>query len=323
MLFQHVLPILTLFSILAAAPSCQTTHGELEPIALTANPGEEVAKLRSKIAEAKLNNVDILSPSWFEEADSHYQIAESVYLRGGEVGEIFEQLSHGNLAIEKAMAYQTKARRLYPKVLDARQRALKAGASQYPTSREHLEEANKQMLLLGEALEEDNLEWVDGNKKNATNLYREAELEAIRLSYLSEVYRENQLAESAGADRYAPKSFEETQNYISDTESFIRVDPYHRSAIEKRKEHALFLVRRLTQLTNEIKKIKYSNSENLALWYEKKIQDLSKALQLGDQRNLDFDSQFLAAEKKASTQSKTAMTKKETPKVTRSYKVTH
>ena len=111
--------------VLALVGACATTQpGGFA----TGNPGESVKTLESALATARSNQVDVLAPGLFNDAQSAFIKAKQALDKGAKLTSIGKYVAQGNASLKKAEEIAQVSRTLLGKTNQARDKALKVGA---------------------------------------------------------------------------------------------------------------------------------------------------------------------------------------------------
>ena len=170
--------VLIIFSLMICCiASCAGSKLEIEPIALSENPKDQVNRLDNALSNARKNQVTVLSPTWFEKAEGSFSVAKETLDSGGAISKIIENVALGQAQLKRALENAKLSRSQLPEVIKARDLARTAGATNQVESYVEIE---SQFLELTEAIEDDNLDWAQKNKGNVTQEFRQLELQAIK-----------------------------------------------------------------------------------------------------------------------------------------------
>ena len=94
------LPVCFALALLLSA--CAGQQLEVEPIAKSENPQELINKLENEIALARRNQVTVLAPAWFGEAESSLNNAKQALDQGDELVKIFDHVATGRAQLRRA-----------------------------------------------------------------------------------------------------------------------------------------------------------------------------------------------------------------------------
>jgi outer membrane protein OmpA-like peptidoglycan-associated protein len=273
---------LMFFSGLLVIAACSGPQLKLEPISVTANPTEEVAKLETEIASARQLQVNVLAPTWFNKAEMSLKEAQRVIAEKGDMGTIGMNVSKGRAEITKALEMAAISRTAIPEAIKGRDLARVAGAT---TFGQDYAEVEDQFLDLTREIEDNNLSYAQRNEKKVVNSFREIEIRAIKETTLGEVRKLLLQAENEGAKKLAPEVFTQAQKELQDVDAFISANPYAKEEMHQKAADALFKANRLVQLTRQSKQFSQMKPIEVSLWAEDVIQSTSEKLGAPDMRD--------------------------------------
>jgi outer membrane protein OmpA-like peptidoglycan-associated protein len=95
-------------------------------------------------------------------------------------------------------------------------------------------------------------------------------------------------AKNNRVDKIAPRSFKLAQNKLSEADAFITQHPYEKEMMQQKANEALFMSQRLFQVADQSEKVKDMKPEELTLWVEKILYDITSKLGATDMRNQPY-----------------------------------
>jgi hypothetical protein len=101
---------------------------KVEPVDLSINPSEAVAELMADVDQARADELDILSPTWFQRAFESAVEANALLRDGAGLRDILEVTARGQAELAEARTYAGIAREEIKVAFDARAAAMSAGA---------------------------------------------------------------------------------------------------------------------------------------------------------------------------------------------------
>jgi len=283
--------IVRLGVLLAAAlllSACAAQQLEVKPIAKSENPQEVINKLDNEIVLARRNQVNVLAPSWFAEAEISLNEAKKALDQGAELTRIFDGVATGRAQIRRAEEIAKISRTTLPEVIEGRKSARAAGAASLG---EDYLAAEVQFLKLTRAIEKNNLNYAQRNQAKVTELFRNLELRAIKIRTLGEVRSLLRVAEKRGAAKIAPQSYALAQKKLVQTDAFITKNPYAKEKMHQMASDALFFSRRLLEVMKLCEKVQTMQPEQIALWMEETLYKTTRKLSAPDMRDQSFDKQ--------------------------------
>lgn len=265
--------------------ACATTQPK--PVA-TGNPGELVNQLESKLAAAKSNQVDILAPGLFKDAQSAFMKAKQALEKESKLSIINDYVAQGNASLSKAEEIAQVSRTILGETNKARDKALKVGADRLGKPYMKVEE---QYLKLTKAIENDNLSYAQKNAAKVQAEFKNVEIMAIKESAIGEARQMMAKAEAAKTPKIAPKAYADAVQAINEADTFIGNNPYDAEIISQKAAHAVFMARRAMVVGENSKMLSEMAPEATALYIEGLLTRLSGTMNAGDLRDQSIDAQ--------------------------------
>lgn len=265
--------------------ACSGPQIQLEPIPASANPTVEAAKLESELASARQQQLNVLSPTWFNKAEASLVEARALIEQKGSMAAIGTNVSRGRAELAKAQEMASIARTAIPEAIKGRQLARAAGA---PALGQDYAEVEGEFLALTRAIEENNLNYAQRNQQEVVDAFRVIEIRAIKETTLGEVRKLLEQAEKEGAKKLAPQVLADAQQELRDVDAFISANPYAKEEMHQKASAALFRAKRLVQLTRQSEQFRTMQPIEVALWTEDVIWKISDTLGAADMRDQPF-----------------------------------
>ncbi len=235
----------------------------------------EVDRLRAEV-EARL--AQLLSPTNYRKGMEHYNRADRDFEKGKNLEDIRRRVERAISYFEKALENIELARVTLVTTLNAREDAQKADAPTFAL--ELWQRAEKALQSAGEELEKGDVK--DARKKSAQaeTLYREAELEAIKMNYLADTWELLKQAEAEDVEKYAPKTFKRAQELALEAEKELMENRYDTDRPRSLAQQAQYEARHALYLAHTIKQIKKTRTEleDLILVSEEPLRRIAAAL---------------------------------------------
>ena len=267
--------------------ACAGPRLEVEPIAKSVNPSEQINHLEKDIEKARSNQLDALAPTWFGKAEKSLNDARQGLELGDELSVILEKIANGRAQLQRAGEISQLVKTALKDPIKARERARVAGAAKL----EDYAKAEKQFFLLAEAIEENNLKYARKNSPKVIKTFDELELRAIKEAAIGEARKLISQAETEGARKITPKTLTVAQKKLSKTDEFISENRYQKEKIRVQAGDAIFQARRLNQILGESKKIRTMEPEQIILGFEEMLHKTASKLSAPDMRDKSFNTQ--------------------------------
>lgn len=179
----------------------------------------DAAKAAAEEADASL-----LSPRNFTRAMSEFEDAEDALRRGRNIETVRSNAGDATRYFRAATEAATLARTALAQVLKSRQDAANARAPELAP--ELWEDAQRDFASAIRYLERGDLKNAQRKDIEATTLYRDAELVAIKAQYLNETRKLIADADRARVGRYAPMTLERARQLLADAERELSENRY-------------------------------------------------------------------------------------------------
>lgn len=230
------------------------------------------------LAHANSLSADVLAPISYNRAMDYYQRAEAKLSRAGSVESIRKNLGHAEDYFKKASAAAQVAQAAFETTIQARNDAHSADAPTYATR--SWDDAEMNFAQATQRLEQGSIKYAQRYAEKAENDYRDAELEAIKVNYLSETRTLLEQADDLRAERYAPVSFARAAELLNIAETELNSNRYDtdrpRSLALEAKHNALHAIY-VARLERQIR-ARETSLEAVLLEWETSMRRLGDAL---------------------------------------------
>jgi outer membrane protein OmpA-like peptidoglycan-associated protein len=260
-----------------------------QPGATAPNPGELVSQLDGDITRARMDQVNILSPERFSQAEKAYIRARQELEENGEIADILKSVDKSKAYLQQARETAGISRTTLGDTINAREMARKAGATAFEKEYRRVE---NDFLGLTRAIERDNVSYAQRNRTKVKDRFRELEVRAIKEATIGEVRRLIAQAEAAGARKIAPLSYDQAIEQLNATDTFITANPYAKEEMHAMATDALFKANRLVVVTELSNQVKEMQPETVVLMVEAYLHTISGALGAQDMRDQPYATQL-------------------------------
>ncbi|KPJ79010.1 MAG: hypothetical protein AMJ54_00690 [Deltaproteobacteria bacterium SG8_13] len=288
MMVKRYLPIFLLLFISAGISACGGSKLKVEPIAKTESPAELIQKLEMDVTSARQDQVNVLSPAWFEKSETSLRAAKAEMKKGGELSDILEYIAEGRAQLLTARDKSQLSRSVLPDVIQNRKLARDAGA---PSLGEDYTKVEAQFIGLTRAIEKDNITYAKKGREKVSDEYRRLEIRAIKVRTIGEVRGLLQRAKREKTFKIAPKTYQEAQRQLTAADEFITKNPYAKDEMRRKAQAALFSAKRHLEIARQAGELEEMQPEPLALLIEKDLHSIASKLPAPDMRDRDFDTQ--------------------------------
>ena len=226
-------------------------------------------------AAAESVNASLLAPRAWEKGMDEYKAAESALERGRNIEYVRDNASDAvryfREAEEKARLAQTK----FAQVLKSRQDAANAEAPK--RSPELWQDAQRKFSDAIRYLERGDLKGASRREIEATGLYRDAELVAIKDQYLAETRRLLANADRARVGRYAPITLGRAKQLLADAERELNENRYDTDLPRSLARQANYEAKHALYLSEIVRKVRDKDltAEQLVLQWEEPLREIA------------------------------------------------
>ncbi|BBO83185.1 hypothetical protein DSCO28_37510 [Desulfosarcina ovata subsp. sediminis] len=287
--------IFLLFSVFFIVSACASAQMANNP---TNNPEQWVSQLDADLADARSQDVNVLSPGLYDQAQSSLLTAKQALERGGKLSAIEKYVAEGNDSLKKAEEIAQVSRTILGETNNARAKALKVGADRLG---EPYMAVERQYLKLTKSIENDNLSYAQRNALEVQGAFRKLEIMAIKKSALGNARKMMADADKAKLQKIAPSAYGVAEKALNEAEIYAGQNPYEAEMISQKNLHAEFMARRLMAISESSKTFQSMTPESSAIYVENLFAQLGQALNTGDMRDKTVDAQLGALAAAAGT----------------------
>ena len=202
---------------------------------------------------------EILSPSNFDEGMKYYEKANSAYESEDNLADIKEYLKEAVNYFQKSTSEINVMEVLFAETLNSRDDALDAEADVY--EKELWEDAQNEFKEATHQYEKGNSDKAKEKGKEAYDLYRKAELAAIKSNLFNNARELIVRAEDMKAEKYAPKTLEKAKKNLEDGQNALENERYDTDKPRMLAKNAEYEASHAIYLVNYIKKIDDQDKE--------------------------------------------------------------
>lgn len=255
----------------------------------TGNPAELVSQLETSLNAARANQVDVLAPGLYNDAQSAYNKAKQNLEKGAKLSSIGDYVAEGTASLKKAEEIAQVSRTILGETNSARDKALKVGADRLG---EPYMDVEKQYLQLTKAIENDNLSYAQKNAVKVQSAFRDLEIMAIKDSALGNARNMMADAKKAKLQKVAPMAYQAAEQALNDADAFVGQNPYASEMIGQKAAHAEFMAQRMMVIGESSKKYQEMTPEASALYVETLLTRLGETMNTGDLRDKGVEAQL-------------------------------
>ena len=254
-------------------------------LAATANAQDELRRTFFKDVDAALAAADavdakLLAPRSYEAGQKDYETAETGLNRGRNIEYVRSRAADAEEHFEAATKAAELAQTVLAQVLKSRQDAANARAPEL--SREVWDKAQRQFGSAIRFLERGDLKRAKRADIEATSLYRDAELIAIKAQYLTETRQLLADAERARVGRYAPITLGKAKQLLADAERELSENRYDTDLPRSLARQANYEAKHAIYLSEVVRDVRDKDLtvEELVLHWEKPLAEIAGAVDI-------------------------------------------
>jgi outer membrane protein OmpA-like peptidoglycan-associated protein len=208
---------------------------------------------------AKAMKADLLAPSEYSKAVDYYEDAEKDFDKKKGIEKVEENLREAVIYFNRSIDFSHSAKIVFANSLNAREDALSAGADYY--SKDLYFEAEEQFVKAVKELEKGDRDDSYKESVKAIEIYRQAELSAIKKNLLTETKKLIEEAEDMKVDKEAPKTLAKAKSLLSETEKELETNRYDMDYPRTLAKQANYEAKHAIFLQSAIKKIEDEKTE--------------------------------------------------------------
>lgn len=271
--------------------SCGGAPLKVEPVDKAGNPTEMIDQLGKELAEARTEQVDVLSPTWFKRAAASHVEAKQGLERGDALTGILDNIAKGRAQLAQARVVAIRSRDQLDQTILSREAARAVNAQQFAGDYADAENA---FLKLTTAMDDSNFDYARNNRQKVSESFRALELRAISQAAMGDTRQLMQKAEELKVPKIAPKSFADAQAAVQKAEAYIAANRYDKDGIRQQVDQAQFMAQRALVIGDASRAFDEMTPESVALRIESYLSAINTQLNAPDVRNLPFKEQTQA-----------------------------
>jgi len=231
----------------------------------------------ASLALAEEANAKLLAPNSYGEGIKDYQAADSGLTRGRNIDYVRKKTAAAQEHFDAAIRSAELAKTVLSQVLKSRQDAANAEAPRL--SSDLWDKAQRKFGAAIRALERGDLKRAKHEDIEATSLYRDAELVAIKAQYLSDTRRLLADADRARVGKYAPLTLGSAKQLLSEAERELSENRYDTDRPRSLARRANYQAKHAIYLATVVRDVRDKNItvEALVLEWEAPLAEIAGA----------------------------------------------
>ena len=241
------------------------------------------------LKDAKEVRADILAPKNFSEALEYYQDAEKDFEKGKNLEDIRKKLGASVNYLHKAIEATKLAEVTLATAIKARSDAQQAEAPQFAAN--VWTKAESKFAEAARKLESGDVKGAKKRADEAEPLFRQAELEAIKVNYLNETWELLKQADALEVKKYAPATLVKTQELIEKAEKELNENRYDTDVARSLARQAKYEAKHALYLSKTVKELRDNKNlfEEHLLTTEKPLQQIAETMDIVGSFEAGFD----------------------------------
>jgi outer membrane protein OmpA-like peptidoglycan-associated protein len=229
------------------------------------------------LAAAEAADAKLLAPKSYEAGRKDYESAEIGLQRGRNIEYVRNKAAEAEDHLRTAAEAATLARSVLSQVMKSRQDAANVKAPDLAP--DLWEKAQRQFSAAIRSLERGDIKRAKRQDIEATSLYRDAELVAIKATYLTETRRLLADADRAKVGRYAPLTLANAKRLLAEAEKQLNENRYDADQPRILAQHANYEAKHALYLSEVIRDIRDKDLtvEQLILQWEAPLAEIAGA----------------------------------------------
>ncbi len=244
------------------------------------NVDEGLATAEASQAAASELNADILAPQNYENGTDELNQARRDLQAGQDPERVSDRLTQAEDYFEKAIAAANTARSIFAEALTQRQAAEIAKAPELASAL--WAKGEKELADAASSLEKDREAAALNGAAQATAVYSEAELAAIKAIVVGEARSMVSNAARLRADRYAPLTMDQARGLLLEAEQKLDANRYSISRPRDLAQQSIEAAQLAIYLTDSVRQVqnKQLSLEGLLLEWQERMQRIATAAEL-------------------------------------------
>lgn len=216
-------------------------------------------EIDKQLAKVQSEQGNILAPSNFSSAMNRYNQALRDFNDGKKLRDLQEKLEDAERYLDKCLEIAEIGHLAFSSTLKAREDALRANAPEH--AQRLYEDAENEFVSAAKKLERGDIKSAKSRVAEIDQLYRRAELSAIKVSIIGTVKNLVREARESRADEVTPITYAKALQLLNESEAILNSDRRSESSAKQKAEAAEIEARHAIYLTREIQRLRKDNKE--------------------------------------------------------------
>jgi len=235
----------------------------IQDLPATADPADEVAKLEQELNESVADQIDVLAPTNYSQAQEYLKDAKEDVKDHDDAKDILRKVATGKAYLAKAREFAKVSQSNMSEVVVARKLALTEGAKDAFGS--EFRAADKDLTSVTSDIEENKTDKAAKERTAILATYLDLEVRAIRRSALNAVQGKINQAKKDDAEDWAPQSLTAAEKSHKDADNFIIANRHDKAQIKELSDQAMAAADKLILINKEARSGTKATGEQAAL----------------------------------------------------------
>ncbi|MCP4747653.1 MAG: OmpA family protein [Desulfobacteraceae bacterium] len=253
------------------------------------SPKQALTQLGRDLNAARAKMVNLLSPAWFEKAETSYGKAKKAAEKNASAQKIMKYISKGRSELDQAGDFAGKSKYHLAPVIESRNKVIKAKTKKKVFI--PLAKLEKDFIRLTHAVEDNDFRYIHKHKKKLSQAYLDLELQAIKGTVLDQARISLKRLQKKGVHKMVPEAYAQAAAKLKETNAYINANRYDHVGISARVADVEFYIQRAKHISKMAKNLQNKSPEAIALIIENYLHKVNESLDEPDHRNLSFDDQ--------------------------------
>lgn len=234
----------------------------------------EVQSMETRFQTAMAEDVPVLSPKHFDQAQNAFTDAKNMKAKGKDAEDVLEKLGYARGHLDAAVASSEQSRTKARDVVQLRHDAIASHAPEY--FEKDFRAADNQFRSYAERWERGKDGMDPADRAELQKMYLDLELRAIKQNELGSASRLIQSARKMNAEKFSPQTLTEAENRFTAAERVIEANRHDQSLIRPAVLEATLAARKAHDITEIARNSQGRSPEQIALEIQSRSEQIEK-----------------------------------------------
>jgi len=255
-------------------------------------PDEALGSLEKQIRAAKGQNLPLYTPSHYKEVDTLFNAAKKDIEKKKKKADIIRKIAKADRVLAKAHIKKKEVESELSELLTVHSNLVKLETPKVYTK--DYNTLKKELTTLIIKVEKNKAKKIEKNKNKLLKKLIALEVRSIKHAALHEADEIKTQAKQKKAIKLAPKTYATAVTVYQESEALISQDPHNKENVDKASKLAVFAAKHALNVTErviELQKLYKKSPEIIIIEEEKRILNISKAIDNSDFRDQPINEQ--------------------------------